>query len=442
MGMTRRKFLGSSAAAVLVGGTMAKGKVFGANNRIRICTMGIHGRGRSHIRGFNSLDGVEVAMLCDVDSSLFESNRTKDLYAKHPGWTKPKFITDIREALEDKNIDAISIAAPNHWHALATIWACQAGKDVYVEKPCCHNIWEGQKMVEAAEKYGRVVQHGTQIRSSVAIREAIQLLRDGIIGEVYAARGLCYRWRADIGTGHPGKPPKYLDWNLWQGPAQEEPFIVKDSDPTQGLYVHYNWHWIWPYGNGDIGNQGVHQMDIARWGLGVELPTEVSAMGHMFLWNDGKTVPNWITSSYLYPDAGEKGKMIEFEVRPWCTNDEKNAKVGVIFYGKDGYMVIDSYSHYKVYQGRNEKVVAEKDEGGNHWQNFIDVVRSRNMADLHAPIKEGFLSSAVAHLGLISARVGRNITFNPKKMTIEGDHEAKKYLTRKYRKPFVVPEKV
>nr|HPJ98234.1 Gfo/Idh/MocA family oxidoreductase [Candidatus Hydrogenedentota bacterium] len=220
MSISRRKFLGTTASAVIVAGTMAKGRVFGANDRVNVCVMGINGRGNSHIKGFNSIRQARVAGLCEVDTTLFDS-RVEE-YFKRANLSVPKTYADIREVLDDKDIDAVSCAAPNHWHSLATVWACQAGKDMYVEKPMTHNIFEGLKVVEAAKKYNRIVQHGTQLRSNPGFQEGIQLLKDGFIGDVYMARCVCYKWRGDIGKAVPGQPPSTLRWDLWQGPAKEK----------------------------------------------------------------------------------------------------------------------------------------------------------------------------------------------------------------------------
>jgi predicted dehydrogenase len=429
--VTRRTFFKGTAAAGM--GLLATSKTTwaGANDRIRVGCVGVHGRGREHLQAFSSLPNVEVAAICDIDENVLNGQINEFFKAKK---VKPKGYIDIRKLLENKSIDAISIATPNHWHSLAAIWACQAGKDVYVEKPCSHNVWEGRKLVEAAKKYNRVVQHGTQIRSNPSIQEAMDHLRKGTIGEVYLARGLCYKRRDTIGKKPDGPTPKGVDYNLWLGPAPEHAF-----NPNR---FHYNWHWMWDYGNGDIGNQGVHQMDLARWGLGVGLPKKVSGMAGMFLFDDDKEVPNTITTAFYYPDAGPKGRMLEFEVRPWHTNDEKGAKIGNIFYGSEGYMVIDSYSHYKIYLGDKGEPGPEGDKGGNHFENFIQAVRERKPEMLNAPIEEGHLTAALCHLGLVSARVGRSFNFDPEKETIIGDDEAAAYLTRKYRDPFVVPETV
>ena len=299
--LSRRSFMRNTAMGAASGvgiiGT-AKTSWAGANDRVRVAICGLRGRGRSHLGGFLPQDGVEVVAVCDPDSRLFKP-RVSEYFTKQ-NLPEPKVEQDVRKLLEDKDIDVVSIATPNHWHSLMTVWACQAGKDVYVEKPGSHNIFEGRKMVEAMNKYGRMVQHGTQIRSNPSIQEAIQHLRDGVIGEVYMARGLCYRWRDSIGLEQDCPVPEGVDYDLWLGPAKERPF-----NPNR---FHYNWHYHWDYGNGDIGNQGVHQLDVARWGLGVGLPKRVTSMGNMYLFDDQKEVPNVITTCYDYPDAGREGQ--------------------------------------------------------------------------------------------------------------------------------------
>ncbi|HEO69725.1 MAG TPA: twin-arginine translocation signal domain-containing protein, partial [Candidatus Hydrogenedentes bacterium] len=359
--ITRRDFVkGAAAASVLLG--TSKTSWAKANDRVRVAVLGINGRGKSHISGFEGLKDVEVATLCDPDSRLFKP-RVYEFFTRREK-PEPKVEQDLRKVLEDKDIDAISIATPNHWHSLATIWACQAGKDVYVEKPMTHNIYEGRKVLEAAKKYGRVVQHGTQLRSSEGFQEGIRLLNEGLIGDdVYMARCVCYKWRPSIGKGHPGHPPDGLDWNIWQGPAQEEPFMVNDKG--DGIYVHYFWHWVWAYGNGDIGNQGVHQLDAARWGLGVDVPYRCASMGGMFLWDDAKEIFNVSSSSFMFKGKDGKDKMMTLEVRPWCTNDEAGGtSFGVIFYGSNGYMTFPNYDGYRAYEGKDGKLVKENFKGG------------------------------------------------------------------------------
>lgn len=431
--LSRRTFVKSAAlgAMALSAAPPARGS---ANERIRVAVIGINGRGGDHLEELLVQDNLEVATLCDIDSNLFEP-RAKQFF-DDKGLKRPRFETDLRRVFEDDSIDAVTIATPNHWHSLAAIWAMQAGKDVYCEKPCSHNLFEGRQLVEAARKYKRICQHGTQIRSSVAIQEAVQKLRDGVIGDVYMARGLCYRWRPTIGHKPVSEPPAGVDYDTWQGPAPAKPFTANR--------FHYNWHYMWDYGNGDIGNQGVHQMDIARWGLGVGMPSRVTSASGMFLYKDDKEVPNVINSTFDYPDAGPHGKMLVFDVRPYYTNNEDGASVGVLFYGSEGYMVIDSYEHYKTYLGtpnNNQKYEPgpEREEGGDHFANFLEAVRKQDPSILNAPIEEGHLSAALCHLGLASAKLGRSLTFDPKTERYVGDDEANTMLSRDYRAPFVVP---
>jgi predicted dehydrogenase len=335
--------------------------------------------------------------------------------------------------LDDKNVDCISIATPNHWHALATIWACQAGKDVYVEKPSSHNIWEGRKQIEAARKYKCIVQHGTQNRSAGAVQEAMALLREGVIGEVYMARALCFKNRGSIGF-HPDEdaPPPGVHYDIWLGPAPKRKF-------NKNRFL-YQWHWNWAYGNGDIGNQGVHQMDIARWGLGRQLPTKVCSMGGRFTYEDQGETPNTQVSTLQYED----GAMLVFEVRGRETNAEekleRELKIGNLFYGSKGYMAIHGNRFKTVVNG---KPGPNGDGGGeNHIHNFHRAVRSRKVSDLTADIEEGHYSSALCHLANVSYRLGRSLEFDPKTETFKDDKEANALLSRRYRSPFVIPDKV
>lgn len=442
--ISRRSFMKTAASAGAVAGLVGTSKTAwaGANDRVRVAVMGFNGRGRSHLAAYNELDNVDVVTLCDVDSRLFKP--TVERFFTKAGKPEPKCEQDIRKVLEDKDVDAISIATPNHWHSLATIWACQAGKDVYVEKPMTHNIFEGKKVVDAAKKYNRIVQHGTQLRSNPGFQEGIQELKNGIIGDdVYMARCVCYKWRPTIGKGHPGKPPEGLDWNLWQGPAQEEPFMLNDKG--EGIYVHYFWHWVWAYGNGDIGNQGVHQLDAARWGLGVDVPYRVASMGGMFLWDDAKEIYNVSSSSYMFKGKDGKDKMMTLEVRPWCSNEEAGGRMfGVIFFGSEGWMTFPNYEGYKAYRGKNNELIKEAENGTelNHFANFIDCVRSRDASKVNAPAIEGHYSSALSHYALTGARVNRVLEVDTETMLVKNDDEANSMLTRDYREPFVVPEEV
>ncbi|HUV68926.1 MAG TPA: Gfo/Idh/MocA family oxidoreductase [Terracidiphilus sp.] len=459
--LNRRDFLSGGAASGVA--LMASGKVLGANNRVRVAICGLHGRGGDHLKNFSKIPNVEIAALCDVDDNVL---RQRTAQMEQMGLAKPATYTDVRKLLEDHSIDAISIATPNHWHSLIAIWACQAGKDVYVEKPCSHNLWEGQQLVKAAQRYKRIVQHGTQIRSASAAREMVQKMRDNYLGDVYMARGLCFKWRDTIGHAPVQPVPAGVDYDLWMGPAPVHPF-------TRNRF-HYNWHFNWTYGNGDLGNQGVHQIDVARWGMGVKFPNKVSAMGGHFMFDDDQQTPNDLNCSFEFDLPEGKRKAINFEVRHWITNHEaeigtvalgtpapKNANgqpklgpmsgshntVGNIFYGSKGYLSTgdEDATTFVSWLGRDqEQQPAVK--GGvelDHFKNFIECVTSRNAAALNAPIEEGHISCAMIHLANASYRLGRTLNFEPETQQVIGDDEANRLLKdgdRGYRLPFTVPE--
>jgi predicted dehydrogenase len=431
------------SSAALAGSALRPARA-SANDTVRIACVGLRGRGGNHLDGYSALPNVEIAALCDVDSSVLDK-RVKQLESK--GKKKPAGYSDLRKLLEDKSIDAISIATPNHHHTLQTIWACQAGKDVYVEKPCSHNMFEAKQIVAAAHKYNRVVQHGSQSRSSPALRDAVSKLNDGsIIGDVYMARGLCFKWRDTIKRTPVSSVPPGVDYDLWLGPAPKREF-------TQNRF-HYNWHWFWDYGNGDLGNQGIHEVDIARWGLGVKYPTKVSCIGGHFMFDDDQETPNTLTATYEFNEGGKK-RMMVFEVRHWMSNHESGIgdkagrggrkdpnTIGNLFYGSKGYLAIDGYTSYKTWLGRDQEPGPEAHKGGDHFANFIDVVRSRKKENLNAPIEEGAISTTLVHLANISYRLGRTLHFDADKYICPGDAEATKMFTRNYRAPFVVQTKV
>jgi len=449
--MTRRDVLktGGLSAAAGVASLALPGRILGANDRVRVAVCGLNGRGKDHIAGFSHVPNVEIAALCDVDDNVLR---------KHGGERGGKCQTyiDVRELLEDRSIDAISIATPNHWHSLIAIWACQAGKDVYVEKPCSHNLWEGRQLVRAAEKYNRIVQHGTQIRSAPAIQEAIRKLQEGVIGDLYMARGLCFKWRDTIGRASEESVPEGVHYDLWTGPAPLKPF-------TRNRF-HYKWHWIWDTGNGDLGNQGVHQIDVARWGLGVKFPSRVSANGGHFMFDDDQQTPNTLNCAFEFDLPGGKRKLLEFEVRHWITDNEAGIgrgnlttgikrffghrnTIGNVFHGSGGYLATgdEDASSYESWLGHDEKPGPRGHQGGDHFANFIDCVRSRKKEDLAAPIQEGHISSALVHLANVSYRLGRSLRFDPETEQVIGDEEANKLLRdsdRGYRAPFLVPEEV
>ncbi len=464
---TRREFLKSGAAgaglATLGGLTLLTRprRVFGASDRVRVCVVGLHGQGWAHVNEYLKLGNVEVAALCDVVENVL-SRRLGEMEKK--GIPKPKTFVDLRKALEDKSLDAVSIATPNHWHSLQAIWSCQAGKDVYLEKPMSHNWFEGREVVRAAEKYDRIVQHGANSRSGAAVIEGIEKMRGGLIGDVYMARGLCYKWRKSIGKAAPEPVPAGVDYDLWTGPAPMKPF-------TKNRF-HYNWHWIWDTGNGDFGNQGIHELDIAAWGLGVKYPTKVSAIGGQFMFDDDQETPNTLNVAYEFAMPGGVKKMMVFEVRHWISNHEAligdpsfgggdipaalgNAAapkskgpqntIGNLFYGSKGYMAINGYDSYRTWLGEEQESGPSASRGGNNWANFIDCVRSRKKENLNARIEDAHVSCTLMHLGNASYRLGRTLNFDPATEQVVDDDEANRLLRdadRGYRAPYVVPDVV
>jgi predicted dehydrogenase len=449
--VSRRDFLKRSMGTTVAGtaGLWGVNPAWqGANDRVRVAVVGIHGMGESHIRGYASLPGVEVAALCDVDENLFEERIKK--HFSDQGRRRPKLYTDIRKLLEDRDIDAVSIVTPNHWHALAAIWSIQAGKHVSVEKPCCHNFFEGRKLVEASKKYNVVVQDGAEQRSNPCGQSMAQFLHGGGLGEVYLAKGICYKWRDTIGHAPDEPVPPGVHYDLWLGPAPKRPFSRNR--------FHYNWHWNWEYGNGDMGNQGVHEMDIARWGLNVTLPTRVCAIGGHVMFDDDQNTPNVLMALFEFPSGeggGDKKKILQFEVRHWMTNREislgaaqqnqymvsSENTVGNLFYGSRGYMV-KTVEQWQTFLGKEQAPGPSGKGEGNHYSSFILAIREANPRRFNKSIEEGFYSCALVHLANISYRLGRSLNFDPAAMCFFNDNEANSLLTREYRQPFVVPDKV
>ena len=427
----RRGFLGAAAGALIAGRAFP---VLGANDRINIGVAGIGGRGRDHIDEFAKLPNCRIAAVCDIDQAGRERGAAQ--VEKLLGY-KPRQYADMRKLFEDPEIDAVSFATPNHWHALGTIWACQAGKDVYVEKPAGHNIFEGRKMIEAARKYKRMVQIGSQSRSIPYIRRAMEALQQGAIGKLHEARGLCFNPRKTIGHTPDQPVPAGIDWDYFLGPAPMRPF-------SQNRF-HYNWHWFWDTGCGDIGNQGIHEMDKARWGLNRGLPKHVSSTGGKFVVEDDQETPNTQTATFDYGDA-----RITFDVRGLMTPGEGDVRrgdhfVGNIFFGSEGFLTLDPQG-FRVYKGyKRELVQEEKSKGpdtGPHMANFLDACRSRKHEDLTADVEVGVTSVALVHLANISYRLGRQLTIDPDAWSIVNDAEASRMLTRNYRAPYTVPERV
>jgi predicted dehydrogenase len=479
-GPTRRRFLEDSlrAATAALGATafapLTQAEELapaGPNNTIQIACVGVRQRGLEHIRSYLGLPGVTVAAVCDVDRGVAE-RAARQIETKIG--RKPAVYQDLRKLYDNKEIDAVSLAMPVHWHTLAAVWAMEAGKDVYVEKPVSHNVHEGRILAEVARKRGRICQAGTQSRSHPATRDAVQFIHAGGIGKVRLARGLCYRPRASIGIKPDGPVPEGVDYDLWLGPAPKRPF-----NPNR---FHYEWHWMWDYGVGDLGNQGIHQMDIARWALNKNaLPARVLALGGRFGYRDQGETPNTLLTFYEYGDAD-----LIFEVRGLATGDLKGAKVGDIVYGSEGYAVFTANYGRVVVFDNQDRPIRTFEGSGSHFRNFIAAVRSRRMSDLNAPVLEGHLSSALCHLGNVSYRLGKPAPFSDKtkrfgddaeayatfarfeghlaengvrleestyrlgrslridaaREKFVGDREANALLTRPYRRPFVVPDKV
>ncbi|MBN2308635.1 MAG: Gfo/Idh/MocA family oxidoreductase [Candidatus Hydrogenedentes bacterium] len=431
MKIPRRRFLSATAAAVLVAGTRAKGTVFGANARIGMACIGLNGRGRDHLHAFLSSRESQVVAVCDVDRRVL-SGAARAAALRQAG--APAKYTDIRELLEDDAVDAVSIATPNHWHTLAAIWAVRAGKHVYVEKPLSHEVAEGRRLVEEAKKHNRIVMHGTQRRSGADWINAVRQIREGVIGDIYMARALCYKQRDPIGFAAPKPPPDYLDWSLWQGPAQEQEYCDN--------YVHYNWHWFWRYGNGDIGNQGVHQMDVATWGLNKGLPVKIASTGGRYTYGDQGETPNTQVATFTYRD----GAMLVFEVRGRYTNSEEDTRVGNLFYGSEGYFVERDKARrnrnrfrFCNKKGRPIRVKQEDVDTRGCYGNFLRAVASGDEQDNFAPALAGHIASAHCHLANIAYRLGRTLDFNPDTERFTADDEANAMLTRNYRGGFELP---
>jgi len=472
---TRRFFLGAATA-------VAATRVWGANDKINVAIVGIGGRGTSHLNTYSRLPEARVAGLCDVNQAARE--RAQATLLKNTS-EKAKEFEDMRQAFADPGIDAVSIATPNHWHALATIWALKAGKDVYCEKPACYNIYEGQRMLQVANETKKMVQIGSQHRSTPYKMKGMQALHDGIIGKVYLAKGLCFKRRKSIGVQADEPTPPGLNWDMFLGPAPMRPYNLHR--------FAYNWHWFWDTGNGDIGNQGVHEIGICRWGLGdPEWPKAAVAMGGKYANDDDTETPNTLLASYDYG-----GREIQFEVRGNLTGGEGNRSrggaggpggpsggrggrgrggnapgdappppspaaeqaavaavssptpnimIGNMFYGTEGWMAM-SDGGYQVYKGESGELIDEGrpergqpggDTTGLHMQNFLAACRSRNVKDLHDPISNAYLSASLCHLANISYRVGRKLTIGPGPK-FGNDGEANKMLSREvYRKPYVV----
>ena len=368
-------------------------KVAAPSDRLRVAVVGVNGRGMAHVREWSGRQDAEIVAVCDVDEKAFA--KAAESIQKKTG-KAPRFERDLRKICEDKSIDVLSVATPNHWHALSGIWAVQSGKDVYLEKPVSHNVHEGRVLVDMARKHGRIVQTGSQSRSNPGMQQFIEYVRSGKLGKVTLSRGLCYKRRDSIGkVASAGAPPPGLDYDLWLGPAPARADVPREK-------LHYDWHWQWDYGGGDIANQGSHETDKARWGLGkMTLPNSVVSVGGRLGYEDDGQTPNSQIVFYDYGDA-----QMVFEVRGLKTDGLLGAKVGNIFYGSEGYAVSTNYSSGTIFDLKGQKV-AHFSGGADHFDNFVKAVRSRKHTDLSCDIEEGHLSAALCHLGNISYRLGK-----------------------------------
>ncbi|MDN3690458.1 Gfo/Idh/MocA family protein [Cyclobacterium jeungdonense] len=466
----RREFLKKTAlssAGITIGGLGFSAKsyasIMGSNDRIHLAQIGIRNQGTVHINNYCNLKdshNVVLKVLCDTDEALF--NEKSKMVSDKTGM-KPELEWDLRKVLENKEIDAVSMATPNHWHALATVWACEAGKHVYVEKPASHTIWEGRKMIEAAQKSGLTVQVGLTNRAYTNVRDAMQFLHEGGIGNVYMARALTYKFRNSYGTAKDSNPPPTFHYDQWLGPAPYKPYNEKRS--------HYNWHWFWDTGNGDSGNTGTHQLDIARWGLQKhEHPETIYSMGGIYGFNKDACLPdNCTTGTMVYGDVKTyghdksmqetpniqtalfhyaDGTMLEYEARGRYTNHEGSdgKEVGNLFYGSDGWLEITGSTWRAFHQGESKPFASSKDRGSEQeatlFSNFIEVMRSGNHKMLQCDMLEGFYSSALPLLANISYRVERKLKFMGDSEQFANDPEANTYLSKIYREPFSFSEQI
>jgi predicted dehydrogenase len=429
--------LGTTAALIAGKGS---GRVLGANDAVRVGVVGLHGRGQSHMYQATHVAGFRLAALCDVDPTLLDQNVEKAKADGHP----VRAFKDVRDLIASQEIDAITIATPNHWHALATIWACQAGKDVFVEKPVSHNVWEGRQMVEAARRHGRMVQAGTQARAHPELIEAVAWVRAGHLGKIRHARGTCYKPRMSIGKVGKGVIPLGLDYDLWTGPAPLRPLTREN--------LHYDWHWIYDYGNGDLGNQGIHEMDIARWFLGYSAlaPRVISIGGRLGYDDDGQT-PNTQLVCHAYD-----GPPLLFEVRGLPKSREYQASgalwgkrmdvldglwgegsggqgIGVEVVCEGGRMIVVNGGYVIVAVDPSGKVIRRFDKEASpygrgwgtgdhfHWTSWLEAIRTRDHRRLTADILEGHLSSSLCHTAMISHRLGERLPLGRIRQEVRDD---------------------
>jgi predicted dehydrogenase len=460
---SRREFVRKAAATAALTAGPAVRPAWGRqspNETVRIGVVGFRGRGRDHYRIFAKIPGVRVAYLCDIDERLFPGAVAE---IEQLAGYRPQTEFDFRKLIERKDLDAVSIATPDHWHALQTIWACQAGKDVYVEKPVSYTLREGRKMVEAARKYGRIVQAGLNRRSNPRTRSAMRFLQSGEFGPIYRAKAVVYRGRTSIGRAQESSIPEGVHWDLFLGPAPYRAFTLNR--------FHYGWHYFWDTATTEVGNNGVHAIDVVRWGLGKQVhPVKIHCVGGRFADEDSdQETPNVQNASYEYAD----GTLVELEVTTLPSPPFGGVHMGEFFYTPRGYVTsaknwstvvgqfipqeapdppsgvslrVVNRSFPKISYAEGPPIPDSAPGAGDgesdHFTNFIQCVRSRRREDLHCEILEGHMSTSLCHLANIAFRTGRQLRFDPDTETFPGDEEANRLLTRTYREPFVLPDQV
>jgi predicted dehydrogenase len=434
----RRTFIQQTTAAVAATtafGLPSRSRAAGANERIVIGVIGPGGMGSNLLESFVSQENVEIAYICDPDANRM--GQATQSIEKKTG-KAPKQEKDMRRVFEDKDVDAVIIATPDHWHAPATILACEAGKHVYVEKPCSHNLREGRLMIEAARRHKRVVQTGTQCRSTEHVMRAMELLHNGAIGDVLVAKAWNSQLRGSIGKAKPSDPPAQLDFDLWVGPA---PMV-----PYQSNLLPSIWRWWYAFGTGDMGNDGVHDIDIARWGLGVKThPTKITAMGGKYFFDDDQQFPDtqYVAFEYASAGVGGKPKQLIFEQRIWSPYVQEGHENGNAFYGTKGMLVLGKGKGWELFGPRNEprEKMSGRPDGGAHHRNFLECIKSSKHPN--ADIEIGHLSASLCHLGNIATRIGRVLRFEPESERIVNDEEASALVRRQYRQGhWAVPKNV
>jgi len=420
--ISRRRFLKTSAAG-LAASTMllsqSKRGLAAPSERVRVAVIGVGGQGGNHAEWWSDMDDCELVAVCDVDPE-HRNEVAED--------TDSKPVEDYRRIMDDDSIDAVSIATPDHWHTPVALAALMAGKHVYVEKPCCHNIREGQLLVKAAKETGKCVQHGTQYRGEDDAIEGIKLLNEGIIGDMYMAKAINHQQRGKIGRKPVTDPPPGVNYDLWLGPAPKHGF-------TENRW-HYNWHWFWDYGTGDMGNDGIHQVDVARWGIGQKFPKAALVSGGQLWYDDDHQTPDTQTVVFEY-----EGRHLMFEMRLWTPYKLEGHDNGVVFYGTKGRMEIGRDGCHVIIDGDDKKIRGKSDSGGIR-RNWIKCIKANDPSKLLAPIDEGFASAILCHIGNIGVRIGgARLEYDPRHHRFINNSEANEYLSRDYREGYELPYK-